>query len=165
MLRYLLICFLLTTTSSVLAESQFLLAFDLTQNGKTLERGHALVSKKQHVWRRGFKRSYLKLSCHQTDSGKLQKLYSTVDHFSGLRVTHQLVENNAVLTVFYNVVQPRLSAIRALANSECKNMSPLVITTTKTFRFAVKMDHNGTHTFGKGMIFKTRSLQLIKDTS
>jgi len=163
-IRFLLTSLLLSAATTALADNQLQLAFDLTQGGNLLERGMVFVSKEQHTWSKGRKSSYLKLSCQKPTSGKIQKLYSTEDLFDGLRIKHRLVENNVVLTVFHNIVQPRLNEIRALAKSECRDIAPMVTTTSQTFRFIVKVDHKDSHPFGENMIFKTRILQLIHDT-
>jgi len=163
-IRFLLTSLLLSAATTAQADNQLQLAFDLTQGDNLLEKGIVFVSKEQHTWSKGRKSSYLKLSCQQPASGKIQKLYSTEDLFDGLRITHRLVENNIVLTVLHNIVLPRLNEIRALGKGECKNISPLVTTTSQTFRFTAKADHKASHPFGSSMVFKTRILQLIDDT-
>ena len=57
---------------------------------------------------------------------------------AGMPVTHQLAEGNVELTVVRSVVQPRLTEIRALARSECKDLAPIITTATETSTFAVK---------------------------
>jgi len=130
-MRLLLLGMLLTTTTYAGAVERFFsLKFELIHNPKTIERGNVIVSKEPHTWSKGLKRSYLRLRCNQLESGKTEKLLSTVDLFAGLRVTHQLVGSNIELTVVRNIVQPRMVEIRALAKNECKDLYPAVTTTT-----------------------------------
>ena len=117
-------------------------------------------SEMQNIWSKGLKRSYLKLRCNLNESGRLQKFYSTVDYFSGLRVTHQLAENEVVLTVVRTVVQPRLTEIRALAKNECKDLSPIVTTTTLSFSLPAVDGNTESRPFGEDMIFRTALLSL-----
>ena len=100
-----------------------------------LERGNILVSQELHTWSKWLKRSYLRLRCQQTETGKTQKLYSTVDHFDGLSVSHQLAGNNIELKVVHSMVKPRLAEIHALPKNECKDMSPIVTTVSQNYIF------------------------------
>ena len=134
-IRLLLLGILLATATSVIAADQFLLNFSLVQDGNILERGNILVSQKSHTWSKGLKRSYLKLRCQQMETGKIQKLYSTVDHFDGFSVNHQLAGNYIELTVVRSTVKPRLAEIHALPKSDCKDMSPIVTTVSKDYSF------------------------------
>lgn len=138
--RFLLFCIFLTATTSVIATEQFLINFELVRGGNPPERGIILVSEKQHTWSKGLKRSYLRLRCQQTEAEKIQKLYSTVDLFAGLSVSHQLVENKVQLTVVRTDVKPRLDEIRALPKNECKELSPIVTTVTQHYSFSSIID-------------------------
>ena len=133
---------------------------ELTQADKLIDRGNAIISHKQKTWRKGLKRSYLKLQCDLKEQGKLKKMYSTEDHFDGLRVTHQLAGNNVELTVVRTVVQPRLVEIRALARNECKDLSPVVTTTTQTYSFAAEHGLDESSPFGENIIFRV-ALQSV----
>ena len=152
--RLLLLGILLTVTISASAAERFSLKIDLAQGEKVVERGRALVSQKQRTWSKGLQRSYLKLRCKQLESGKTEKLLSTVDHFDGFRVTHQLAENEVVLTVVRTIVQPRLTEIRALAKNECKDLSPIVTTTTLSFTLPAVDGNTESRPFGENMIFR-----------
>lgn len=134
-IRFLLFAILLTTVTSVSAVEQFLVKFEHVKDGSMLERGNILVSQALHTWSKGLKRSYLKLRCQQMEAGKIQKLYSTVDHFAGFSVSHQLVGNNIELKVERSVVKPRLAEIHALPKNECKDMSPIVTTVSQSYSF------------------------------
>jgi len=159
--RILLFCIFLAVISTASAAERFQLNFALTQGENTIERGVAFITEKQRTWNKGLQRSYLKLRCQQQDSGKTQKLYSTVDHFAGLRVTHQLTGDNVELTVVRSEVQARLVEIRALAKSECKDLSPIVTTTTLTYSLLAKDGVSESRPFGENMAFRVR-LQSIE---
>ena len=120
---------------------------------------------KQHTWSKGLQRSYLKLRCKQLESGKTEKLLSTVDHFDGFRVTHQLAENEVVLTVVRTIVQPRLTEIRALAKNECKDLSPIVTTTTLSFTLPAVDGNTESCPFGENMIFRATLQSLDINSS
>ena len=134
-IRFFLLAIFLTTTTTAIATEQFLLNFELVKGGTIIERGKILVSQKPHTWSKGLKRSYLRLRCQQKKTGEMQKLYSTVDHFNGLSVRHQLVANNLELTVVRSAVKPRLAEIHALSKSECKDMSPIVTKVTQSYSY------------------------------
>jgi len=151
----------LATTTSVHATEQFQLSFELIQSEKMLERGMAFVSQKPRTWSKGLQRSYLRLRCRQQESGKIQKSYSTEDHFAGLRVSHQLAGDKVELTVVRNVIQPRLIEIRALSRSECTDMSPIVSTTTQTYSVSAKDGVSESRPFAENMAFRIK-LQSIK---
>jgi len=96
--RFLVLSLFLTTGSYVYGASPYVLNFDLSSNDKLLYRGEINVATTPQTWSKGLQRSYLRLRCHQQEPGKVEKLYSTVDHFAGFRVTHQLVEKNVKIT-------------------------------------------------------------------
>jgi len=153
-IRFILLGMLLTLTASVSADEQFELSFEITQGEKKIDWGRTIVSQKPHTWSKGSKRSYLKVRCHRQASGKTQKLYSTVDHFAGLLVTHKLAGGDVELAVVRNIVQPRLVEIRALAKSECKDLSPIVTTTSETYIFYAENDVEEARPFGENMTFR-----------
>jgi len=153
-MRFYLLGMLLTLAASVSAAERFELNFDITQGQKKIDWGRTFVSQKPHTWSKGSKRSYLKLRCHQQESGKTQKLYSTVDHFAGLLVTHQLAGGNVKLTVVRSTVQPRLVEIRALPRNECKDLSPIVNTTSETYIYTAEDGVDEARPFGKNMTFR-----------
>ena len=153
-IRFFLLSMLLTLAASASADERFQLNFELTQDEKKIDWGRTFVSQKPHTWSKGLKRSYLKLSCKQQASGKSQKLYSTVDHFAGLLVTTQLAGDSVELTVVRNIVQPRLVEIRALAKSECKDLSPIVTKTSETYIFPAEDGIDEPRHFGENMTFR-----------
>ena len=153
---------LLTTATSAGTDERFLLKFELIQDENIIERGRDHVSRESHTWSKGLQSSYLKLRCHQQKSGEMQKLYSTVDHFTGLRVTHQLAGDNVELTVVHHVVQPRLAEIRALARRECRDLSPIVTTTTQSYSLPAKDGMTESTPFSENMTFRATLQSLGK---
>ncbi len=160
-IRYLLFGLFLTVTATANSAERFALKVELTQGEKLIERGNSIVTRKAYTWSKGVKRSYLRLRCDLTKPGKLGKLYSTVDHFAGLRVTHQLTEDGVELTVVRTIVQPRLTEIRALAMNECKDLSPIVTSTTLSYNFPAQDGSTETRLFGTDMNFRT-TLQSVE---
>lgn len=152
--RVILLAILFTTGGYANATERFFLNFELTLGEKKVEWGAIHVSMRAHTWSKGLQTSYLKLSCHRHESGKTEKLYSIEDHFSGLRITHQLTEKNIVLTVVRKSVQPRLIEIRALSKDKCKDLSPIVTTTTETYSFPVTDGVDESNPFGENMKFR-----------
>lgn len=151
---------LLTVPFSANASDRFVLDFRITQGESKVVSGKALVSQKMNTWSRGVKRSYLKLRCQQQKSGSTEKLYSTVDLFDGLQITHQLVGSKLELTVVRSSVQPRLLEIRALSKHECGDLSPIVTNTTESYSFSAKDGVNETRSFGELMTFRA-NIQTI----
>lgn len=160
MLRFILFGMFLITMTSASAAERFLLEFELTKGESSIESGKVFITQKQRTWSKGLQRSYLRLRCQPEVSGEVKKLYSTVDHFAGLRITHQLAGDNIALTVVRSLVQPRLTEIRALARSECKDMSPIVTTTTQSYSIFAKDGDSASRPFGEQMAFRIR-LQSI----
>jgi hypothetical protein len=159
-MRYLLFGLFLTATAAASSAERFALKVELTQGEKLIERGNSIVTRKAYTWSKGLKRSYLRLRCDQQVPGKQKKLYSTVDHFAGLLVTHQLTGNTVELTVVRNLVQPCLTEIRALAMTECKELSPVVTTTTLSYSFPAEDGITETRPFGEDMTFRS-TLQSV----
>jgi hypothetical protein len=159
--RVVLFCIFLAMMTTASAAERFQLNFELTQGEKTIERGVAFITQKPRTWYKGLQRSYLKLRCQQQESGKTQKLYSTEGHFAGLRVTHQLTGDSVELTVVHSEVQARLTEIRALAKSECKDLSPIVTTTKQTYSLLAKDGMSESHDLGENMAFRVK-LQSIE---
>ena len=133
------------------------------------DRPHAAPCNHPGPWSSGLERSYLKLRCIQKKSGKMQKQFSTMEHFSGLRVTHGLAGQEIELTVVWDVVQARLMEIRALSKEECKELSPVVTTATETFRFPAKSGLDESVPFGENIVFRVTAQALggeaVTDTS
>lgn len=140
--------------SMVCAAERFYVEFELTQDGVVINRGNDHVTKKQHTWSKGLKSSYLKLRCDRTDPQKPRKTYSTVDHFAGLRVTHQLTEDRIELTVARSVVQNRRVEIHDLPKNQCEDIAPILTTVTDTYSFPAKYGTNVSYKFGETMKFR-----------
>lgn len=160
LLRFTLFVALLATSISVYAAERFLMDFEFTAGEYTVDRGKAIISDKKHTWNKGIERSFLKLTCEQKKTGKIEKIYSTVDYFTGLSVTHQLVDNNVEITVVRSAVQPRLTEIRALPEGECKDLSPLVTTITKSYIFPAKNDTDESRPFDAATTFRVQMQSL-----
>ena len=163
LIRFLLLVTRLSTGVSVNAADLWLLRFELNQDKYRVEVGTAYVSQKPGSWSKGFKRRYLKMHCQQLPTGEIQKQYSTKDYFAGLQVSHQLDDNTIVLTVVRTTVKPSLARIQALSENECKNLSPIVTTTTETYRFDAKKGMDESRPFGKSMTFRA-TLQAMTGT-
>ena len=160
--RFLLFGIFLTVATSAIAEEQFLVNFELVKGGTIVERGKILVSEKPHIWSKGLKRSYLKLHCQQKETGGVQKLYSTVDLFYGLSVSHQRVEDNIQLTVVRSMIKPRLAEIHALAKNECSDMSPVVSKVTQTYSYSAKATFNEQRPFSEDISFRV-TIKLMSE--
>ncbi len=163
MLRLMLLGIFIISTTTVSAGERYMMSFTLTQGEKKIEEGKSFVSQKRHTWSKGLKRSYLQLNCNPRATVDGRKLFSTVNHFNGLSITHHLEANNLKLTVVRNVVEPRLSDIRALPKDECRNISPQVNTITQTYTFPVKNATPEPRPFGENMTLKV-NLQPIGST-
>ena len=162
-IRLLLLVTLLTTVVSAHAAERFLLSFEFAKGDKIIERGKPIVSQNQRVWKKGLQRNFLKLSCGQDKSGKLKRIYSTVDYFTGIEITHQLVENYIELTAIRTVAQARLPEIRALKENECKELSPLITSTTKTYKIPAENGFEKTYPYDENINFHAK-LQSIGGT-
>ncbi|MFW2373270.1 MAG: hypothetical protein ACN4GM_09120 [Gammaproteobacteria bacterium] len=159
-IRLLLLASFITMAGNANATQRFVLDFSLIQGETKIESGKLVATKKFNTWSKGVKRSYLKLRCHQNTTGKIEKLYSTVDYFDGLTISHQLLAGKVELTVVRNSVQPRLLEIRALSRTECKDMSPVVSTTSETYSFPANDGLSESRPFGENMIFRVVLLAL-----
>jgi len=162
-IRFLLPGILFAAVFSAYAADRLVLKFELIHDDKVIDWGRTIVTEGPHTWSKGLKRSYLRLRCHQKDPGEMEKLYSTVDHFTGLRVTHRLVEKNIELTVIRSVVQPRLVEIRALPKRECKDLSPIATTQSETYNFPAEDGYKESHPFGEDMTLRF-TLQSVGGT-
>jgi len=135
MKRYLLFGICLTMMSPLVAAERFLVDFELLKGKSVIESGRLLVTKKSRTWSKGLKRSYLRLACHQNESGKVEKQYSNEDLFSGFTVKHRIVDNNLELIVERSSVKTRLIEIRVVAKNDCKELGPVVTTTRQSYSF------------------------------
>lgn len=150
--------------TNVHATERFFLKFEFMTGNKIVNKGNAIVSSTKKTWQKGLQRSFLTLSCHKNETdGTIEKIYATIDHFTGLEVTHQLVGDIVELRVVKTVGIPRLTEIRALHDGECKDLSPLFTTTTQEYRLPVSSDVEDVHKFDEKTILRTK-LQAIGGT-
>lgn len=159
-LRFLLFVTLFSTSVSICAAERVLMNFEFLAGGKIINQGNAIVSIKKKTWKKGLQRNFLKLSCRPNESGNIKKAYSTIELFTGLKITHQLIEKNIELTVVRTVGQPRVAEIRALPEGKCEDLSPLFTTTTQTYTLPVKNGLNESRPFDESTTFRAR-LRLI----
>jgi len=160
LIRILFLSVFLIPTAFANGSEQFLLDFKITQGERKIEMGKFFVNNKQHVWSKGVKRTYAKVSCLQQSSGKIQKTFSMLDLFSGVRIMHLLEGDKVKLTVTRNTVQPALKEIRALGKNECKNLSPIVTTTTQHYTLPAKAGANEQYAFGKNSTFNANIIVI-----
>jgi hypothetical protein len=143
-----------TLSAAANANERYYLNFDLLQNGKVIERGNDYVTRKLGGWNSGHTSSYLKLRCDHDKSGKMAKIFSTTDHFSGVRLTHRLIGNEIEMTVLRSQIKNRRVEIHGLAKNECKNLAPIVTTVTESYTFPARTGLSETRSFGDTMSFK-----------
>lgn len=136
-----------------LASERFILKFELPISKSKTEKGMIIVSPKAFTWNHGLERSYLTLECETLKPGKQRKQYGTEEHFTGLKVTHKLIDQDIELTVTYTTGIPRLKEIRALADEECKELKPIISTTHETYRFPAINGLKKSFPFGETMQF------------
>ena len=153
--RYILLAaILIIATSTANAADRYSLDFKLSKGDKNIERGKLIISKTPSSWRRGLKRTYLKLRCVEQQSGKIQKSLSIEDFFTGLDIFHQLHKNNIILKVVHTDVQSRFTEIHALKDNECKDMAPIIKKTVQKYNFQVTNNIKQTEPFGENMSFQ-----------
>ena len=153
-IRYLLLSMLLTITGLATASDRLYVRFELKQGESIAARGNDYTTKKPHTWSKGIKSSYLRLRCEVTEPGKFKKFFSTVDHYAGTRVTHQLVGDKVEVTVSRSTVKSQRAEIHDLPKDKCENLAPVVATTTETYSFNEKECVNQTRPFGENMSFR-----------
>ena len=146
------------------AGENYLIKFELVQSNKTVEKGSTFVTQKQSTWKKGYKRSYTKLSCRQPESGKIEKRITAVEHFAGLLVTHQLIGDKIELNVVRNMVTSRLKEIRSLPKKACKALSPIVDSHTETYHILARHEKFEIHPFGDAFKFhiKVQAIRKIR---
>lgn len=143
------------TQAAVAATAErYYIKFEIMQDDVVINRGNDYVTNKRHTWSKGLKSSYLNLRCERAEPGMLKKMFSTVDHFAGLRVTHQLVEDRIELTVVRTVVQNRRAEIIDLPKSRCEDLAPILTTVTVTYSFPATYGTNEIRGFGESMDFR-----------
>lgn len=160
--RILLLTVSLLFPFSVFSADRFWFNFEMTYPDGRIERGKTFSHSKSVTWSNGLTKSYLKLACREKKSGKIERLYSTVDYFSGLQINHKIVDHHIELKVFRQTVKPSLEEIRGLPPSECKEMSPIVNSVTENYRFPATDGLDEVRPFGNDMKFRVKLRQLIK---
>jgi hypothetical protein len=152
--RLKLLLLTLLVAGTVQANEVMLLDFKLSQGDQAIEHGRLNVTREPNIWSKGIKRSYLKLRCEKESSGKLSKLFSTEDHFHGITLTHRISAQKVFIKLEQNLVQPRLIEIRALGRNECREMSPVVTTTSENYSLPAKDNVSEKFRFGDRMNFE-----------
>ncbi len=141
---------------------RFFLHFELHQNDRKIEWGRTLVSNMPGAWNKGLERSYLQLRCETDANGKLKKLYSTANHFAGLRIMHEMKGDVLKLTVIRSEVTPRYAEISAMPKNECRELLPIVNTTTDRYELVLDTTLKQTRAFGKDMTLTFSMLPMAK---
>lgn len=152
--RFMLFIMLTALAGVATAADRFYVSFELMQDASVISRGNDYVTRKSHAWNKGLKSSYLRLRCDKSVPGKLKKMFSTVDHYAGLRVTHQMVEDMIEVTVFRSVVQNRRVEIHDLPKDKCMDLVPIVTTVTEKYSFPARVGTNEPCKFGENMTFR-----------
>lgn len=160
--RFFILVMLCFICMSTYASERFLITFELLQNNKKIETGNTIVTNKQNKWQKGYSRSYLKLACHQLKPGEYEKRITTIDYFSGLQVTHQIVDQNIVITVVRNEIKSRLAEIRALEKNECNPLDPVFNKSSETYNISAQQGNQESLPFGDSMIFKIKVQSIRK---
>lgn len=135
---------------------RYLPEFDLYQREKLIHRVKTTVSTKSHTCNRGLSKSYLKLKCNPHQNTKTEQLLSTVDLFSGLRITRKLVGEQPEVSVRYTTLKPRLVQIQALPKDKCENLEPIETSTHEFYSYAATISNNDSRKFGNNMSFGTK---------
>ncbi|MBA6262342.1 hypothetical protein [Colwellia sp. Bg11-12] len=151
--RLLFIGVLFALSQQVSATDKLIVNFDLKQEKSVRSQGNVLVTSKLTTWNKGLRSSYVQLKCRQLENGKTEKLFSSIDYFDGLKVTHQMLNDEVELTVVHSRVKPQAIEIHKLPDDECKDMSPIVTTTVETYKFMAKKGLTESYPFGKNMTF------------
>jgi len=142
---------LLTTVIPVYAKNLLLIKFELIQDGKRIESGSTFISQMINTWKKGYAQRYIYLNCHQLPSGKIEKQISTKAHFAGLRMTHQIVDQNIELHIDRTTVKSRLKELRALDKKSCETLAPLVVKKAVSYRFPATSGVDEIRNFDKNM--------------
>ena len=152
--HFVLCLIFLPSMNTLGAAERLYIQFELSQKDVVINRGNDHATHKPHSWNRGLSSSYLRLRCEQVETGKFKKMYSLVDHFSGLRVTHRLVEDSIEVTVYHSVVQNRRAEIHDLPKHQCRELAPIVTVVKETYNFPAKTGLNEVRKFGENMNFR-----------
>ncbi|TMM47715.1 hypothetical protein [Colwellia ponticola] len=152
-IRLVFIGLLFIVSTAVDAKERLMINFELMENKTMIEQGSVLVTKKLKGWNKGMQTSYLKLACKPLANGKVEKLYSTINFFDGLKVTHQQVGDTIELMVKRSKVTSRFTEIHNLPANQCKDMVPVLTTTVETYQFGIKKGIKDSRPFGDSMTF------------
>jgi len=144
--------FMIALTLPAKANDKIRLSFEIKQDQTIVTRGFTYISAKKKTWSSGLQTSYLKLTCRSDKSGRVEKLFSTVSYFAGVKVIHQIVENKAQLSIVRTMVKPRLAEIRALKKAESKELHPIVTTTSESYQLSISATSKEHLPFGSDMI-------------
>lgn len=136
------------------AGERYYVSFDLSRDGKIVDRGNDYVTARFGAWSNGYTSSYLKLRCRQGKSGEVVKTLSTVDHFSGTRLTHRLVDGQIEVTVLRTRVKNRRQEIHDLPEDRCEELAPIVSTISQSYTFPARVGFSETKPFGETLQFK-----------
>ncbi|MFT6900121.1 MAG: hypothetical protein ACJAXS_000276 [Colwellia sp.] len=140
-------------SQQISATDKLIVNFELMQDKSLQSQGNVLITSKLTTWNKGLRSSYLQLKCRKLENGKTEKLFSSIDYFDGLKVTHQMLNDEVELTVVHSRVRPQAIEIHKLPDDECKDMSPIVTTTVETYKFKAKKSLTESYSFGKNMTF------------
>lgn len=147
----LLLLLLLITPFPLHAADGFQLNFEFTYSDGRIERGKFYTTNKQHSWQKGLEQSYLKLTCRTHSDGRIERLYSTIDYFSGLRMIHKIVGDEIEISLLHQTVQSRLTEIRELPKKKCRELLPIVNTKSEIYRLKAVDGGEDTRAFGDKM--------------
>ena len=136
------------------ANERYYVSFDLLKDGKVLKHGNDYVTSRRGVWDSGHTHSYLKLRCEQDKSGRPVKMFSTVGHFDGVRLTHRLIGDQIEVNVLWSKVKNRRIEIHDLGKKECANLSPIVTTITQSYTYPARTGPGDNRAFGNNMTFR-----------
>jgi len=151
MIKPFLILGLLLSFGSANAKNLLSLKFELIQNNKSIEKGNTFVSQEKSTWKKGYTQRYVKLNCKQLPSGKIEKQIASEDHFSGLRVSHQIIGEYIELQVDRIIIKPRLKEILALPKKDCQNLVPIISKQTESYRFLATSGIDETRLFNDNL--------------
>ena len=136
---------------SAVAADQFVVNFKFMLGERIIERDNFYVENTQHLWTKGINRTYVKLSCIQNESGELEKRFLMSEIFTGFRIIHILDGDEVKLTVVRKTALPVLKEIRALADDECRELSPVTTITTRQYTLSAKTGVSEQHTFDENL--------------
>lgn len=143
----------LLLSHTVESKERLMINFELMQDKVMVEQGFVLVTKRLRGWNKGMQASYLKLTCKPLANGKVEKLFSTINYFDGIKVTHQKVGDTIELMVKRSKVTSRFTEIHNLPTNQCKDMAPVITTTVENYTFGTQKGVTESRPFGSSMTF------------